>query len=239
VEVACGVEFHGSQPWDPTVLGLFYSRARDDFPLRRQVGGGADGARARQEQPRGNLVHGTPMRFLPEDQRASVQLDPDSLALSHFPPYPGWGRYKALFLLALDHYRHAVAPEGITRASLRYVNRISIESREVTLEDYLLAAPHVPEALRQTMAPFSMEVHIPYSELGAAMRVCAAAPPSGETTVAFELDLSITGDERAQVSFASLEAWLDRAHAAIEHAFGACWGPRARDLIGLEVDTGG
>src|SRR5882672_10952662 len=89
IEAVCEFHFEPGHEWDWTIPGLIYPKLSKDFPKKReqrlfqlQVQAGP------QEMTQSLKGQGARMQFLKEDERALIQVGPDTLAINHLKPYP-------------------------------------------------------------------------------------------------------------------------------------------------------
>jgi uncharacterized protein (TIGR04255 family) len=242
VEALCEFQFVPSQPWDLTVLGLFYREVKSEFPKRRQLNpfqvsfkAEAQGASVQNVASQGDR-----MQFVREDERALVQVGPDFVAVNHLKPYPNWEVFKQMIERVLEVYRQITNPQAIRRIGLRYINRLEIpEQHEIEIERFLLAVPTVPNDVPQVFGSWMQRVEIPFPEATGLLVVQSSSIHNeGQQGVVFLLDLDFVTLQAELVGLDSAMEWVERAHDEIEKTFEACVTAEARQLFG-EVKHGG
>lgn len=233
IEAVCEFRFEPSQPWDWTIPGLVYDKVKSEYPKKRQQNIVEVELRAEQEELAQRLKGGIArMQFLRSDERALIQVGPDLLTVNHLKPYPTWKTFKEMIVHAFNVYREIANPRGIRRIGLRYINKIEIPEPRVEIEDYLLAAPKVPEVVPQIFATFVQRVEIPFEQANG-MLVLQSGSMRDEHTegTAFMLDLDFFTLQADKLTLDSAMEWVENAHDEVERTFEACVTDKARKLF--------
>ncbi len=239
VEAICEFRFESSQAWDWTVPGLVYSEVREDFPKKKerhsielglQTGSAKTSHSVKEEVER--------MLFVREDDKALIQVGRDLLAVNHLAPYPDWKTFRAMIARALGVYRKIASPEELQSIGVRYINRLELQGSRAEIEDYLQAAPSIPETLPQTFASWVQRTQIPFEEANGMLAIQSGSLHDGSPEsqrLAFMLDLDFRTLRSQDLSLDEALFWVDRAHDEIERAFEACVTDKSRELF-QEVD---
>jgi uncharacterized protein (TIGR04255 family) len=238
IEVVCEFQFSADSPWDLTIPGLVYERIKDTFPRKSQevvlalqlpLGISAPPGLVPQVQPEGR------MRFTHPDERAFVQLGKHLLAVNHLRPYPSWERFLPLIEQSLRAYQTVAAPIGIHRIGLRYINRISIASRDFQPSDYFTLYPQISPTLPQIYGGFSTRVLFPYEQERDILKIelASGSDETQQATVVF-LDLDYFLAEPGAIPPNEALDWVIHAHDAIEGAFEASITDRLRQQFDQE-----
>ena len=125
------------------------------------------------------------------DQKLIAQFRNDGFTLNRLKPYTSWDE---LFPFAMELwalYTSLAEPEAVTRLALRYINHISFPPGPGDLDDYLLAAPPIPEELPQHIGPFQTRVTIldPQEACAAnVIQVFDPGPPGGSPSLILDID---------------------------------------------------
>jgi uncharacterized protein (TIGR04255 family) len=161
-------------------------------------------------------------------------VGPDLLSVNHAKPYSNWHTFKVMIADALQVYRDVNEPAGARRIGLRYINRIEIPEEQVAIEDYLLAAPKMPEQVPQFFATWAQRVQVPIASVNGVLVVQSGSlPDPKQEKVVFLLDLDLFIDAgTASVPLGKATDWVEEAHAAVEGAFEACITDGTRALFG-------
>lgn len=179
-------------------------------------------------------------RFISADKRETFYARLDGFAFSIQAPYDRWESFREEARRAWDLYRSVATPEGVTRAAMRYINRIDIPDATavVRLEDYLRTYPEVsvdfPE--EEPMSNFFMQLQLWQRDLSCWLIVNEAPDvPPVEGTLSIRLDFDLFREQyeepwRADDDTAVWE-FLERLHDRKNEVFEASITNRTRRLI--------
>ena len=121
-------------------------------------------------------------------------------------------------------------PESVTRAALRYINRLDLPLPLKDFKDYLRTVPEVSPSLPQGLSGFFMQLHIPQEDLDALAVINETiVPPRKPDTVSVILDIDLFKEKNLGLD----EAWsmFDRFHVRKNEIFEGCITDRARELF--------
>jgi uncharacterized protein (TIGR04255 family) len=238
IEVVCEFQFSADSPWDLTIPGLVYERIKDTFPRKSQevlltvqlpFGISAPPGLVPHVQPEGR------MRFTRPDERAFVQLGKHLLAVNHLQPYPSWERFLPLIKQSLKAYQTVATPTGIHRIGLRYINRISIASRDFQPSDYFVLYPQISPTLPQIYSGFLTQVLFPYEQERDIMKIeLASGLDETQQAMAVFLDLDYFLARPGAIAPDEALDWVIHTHDTIEQAFEACITDRLREQFDQE-----
>lgn len=232
VEALAEVFFEGSD-WDLAAPGLFYEMVREDFPQRGQVGQlsmtvelGADAGRARVQpgEPRA--------QFRTDDGSRIVQVGRDVLVVNQLRPYPRFEDWRPDVLEMLERYVGVANPSTCAKLGLRYINKITLPTAEVQLQDYFHLYPETPDEIGTPFGPFVFKVesrppkhteHILVSTFGTSQ--------TEEGAPALLLDFYDVLAQRLPAERAAVAGFLDEAHDNVEAAFESSITDRSRALF--------
>ncbi|OGA37728.1 MAG: hypothetical protein A3G24_02805 [Betaproteobacteria bacterium RIFCSPLOWO2_12_FULL_62_13] len=149
--------------FDHEILKNAHEMVKEDYPksetrLRGQVefALAPDGTTTQKMAERG--VHG--YFFKTEDEKRLVQFRLDGFTYNWLRPYETWERFRDEARRLWEIYATLAKPLGITRVAVRYINRLSLPLPVNDFEEYLTAAPRVPDALPQGVGSFLTRVVI-------------------------------------------------------------------------------
>lgn len=179
-------------------------------------------------------------RFISEDKQKTFYARLDGFAFSIKAPYDRWESFRdeARDLWAL--YRAAAMPEGVTRAAMRYINRIDIPdaTEGVRLEDYLRTYPEFSVDFPEDsfMNNFFMQLQLWQRDLGCWLIINEApevSPEGGTLSVRLDLDLFREQYEEPLPVDDDTMAWelLERLHDRKNEVFEASITNSTRRLI--------
>lgn len=235
VEALCEIYFAESS-WDDTVPGAFYERVKSDFPVKRrreiqeaQITMGPDTASAG--------VQRLPpwMQFLTEEGNLMIQVAENLVVVNQLLPYRHFKSWEKVIYTALNIYNEVALPETISRIGLRYINRIEIPGKIISMEDFFTVYPQFPPSLGNTHNTFLVRVEVPQADQGHTVLITfgtSVPPQQVEGKQAFMLDLY---DIAAQLDISPNENELNReiqqAHDNVVMAFEDSITDRLRALI--------
>ncbi len=116
-----------------------YSAPNPIYKYRGRIEFGSGGPVSTQEGS--NLVG---QRLVSSNQRNVAQLRLDGFTFSRLPPYKSWDRLVADAWLVWERYRRGMAPLGVERVAVRFINRIPVQSFD-KLGTMFRKGPRVPD----------------------------------------------------------------------------------------------
>ena len=232
VETLCEFQFIPGQPWDMTIVGLFYEKIKEEFPEKQQQTTFEIGFRKKEGRVEQKVGSSARMQFLSKDKRILVQTGPDLLVINHLKPYPTWHKFCPMILKNLKQYQKTACPKSFKRIDLRYINKIEIAEKSVELADYFSYYPFLPEKFPQTHEAFNVRIEIPFVEGRDRLLLTLASTPSEKPdNIAFVLDLDYVMVSPEKVEIEEVEGWIEKAHTEIENGFESCITEKCRDLF--------
>lgn len=234
VEAVCEIQFEESSSWDLAIPGLVYEKVRNTFPIRRQ----AARVTVNITNTSGEIgpQFGTVqfMQFLRQDEKALIQVGPQIISVNVLKPYPSWQRFLPLIRKGVVAYRDVVAPTGIQRIGLRYINHIEIPGLNIKLEDYLEFRPFLGPNLPQDYSTFAVSTQIPYENSRDALSLQLASLPQPDisedkATIVLSLDYFLLKPK--EIALDGAFEWVETAHQHIEDSFEACITQKMRHLF--------
>ena len=136
-------------------------------------------------------------RFISQNKQQIVQVRMDGFTFSTLAPYDRWEPFRDEARRLWELYCPAAKVENITRAAVRYINRIDIpdELPTVQLEDYLRTYPAVSADMpnKGLIHNFFMQVQLWQLDLGCLLIVneTLVPPPDFETPLSIQLDFDL------------------------------------------------
>jgi uncharacterized protein (TIGR04255 family) len=132
------------------------------------------------------------LRFESTNDNFVFQAHVDGFTLSKLKPYRNWdelvGEARSLWAI----YCEVLKPITIERIACRYINRIEINDRQLNFDDYLTAAPKVPENLPQGVSKFFSQIEVPAASESATVVVTQALEGVSSDSLAVLLDLDVS-----------------------------------------------
>lgn len=178
-------------------------------------------------------------RFISADKRETFYARHDGFSFSIQAPYDRWESFRDEARSLWNLYSSFTMPKGITRAAMRYINRIDIPSvTSVQLEDYLRTYPEVSSDWPDEglMSNFFMQLQLWQRDLGCWLIVNEAPePPPTEGAMSIRLDFDLFREQYGEPWKADddTELWefLERLHDRKNEIFEASITNRTRRLI--------
>jgi uncharacterized protein (TIGR04255 family) len=179
-------------------------------------------------------------RFVSEDKRKIFYARLDGFAFSTRAPYDRWESFRDEARSLWNLYSSATMPEGVTRAAMRYINRIDIANAAtgIRLEDYLRTYPEFSVDFPEdsVMNNFFMQLQLWQQDLGCWLIINEApevSPEEGTLSVRLDLDLFREQYEEPWPVDDDTIVWefLERLHDRKNEIFEASITNRTRRLI--------
>lgn len=177
-------------------------------------------------------------RFISTDKRETFYARLDGFSFSIQAPYDRWESFRDEARSLWDLYSSVAMPEGITRAAMRYINRIDIpDTTAVRLDDYLRTYPEVSADFPEEgdWSNFFMQVQLWQKDLGCWLVVNEAPDvPPAEGVLSIRLDLDMFREQYEEpwrADDAVVWEFLERLHDRKNEIFEASITNRTRRLI--------
>lgn len=170
--------------------------------------------------------------FRSADGKLIQQARLDGFTLSRLAPYQSWDDFcgEARRLWAI--YRSIARPSAITRAAVRYINRIDIPLPMNDFGDYLRTVPQVSPALPQALAGYFMRLLIPLDDVKSQAVVTETLiEPAAPDLVSVVLDIDVFRTEDLPSEEAELWAMFEKLRGAKNKVFEGCITAKARELF--------
>ncbi|MEH1798442.1 MAG: TIGR04255 family protein [Nostoc sp.] len=215
-EAICEFRFAPGQAWNFATPGLFYEKVRDLYTGEpRQQNSIATEFKFSQMPPANpevTVIQDLPKFLFPSaDATKLVGVGPNLLSIHSLRPYEGWDEFSHRIDRALQFYLEVAKPVGITRISLRYINRIVVSDDEaVDLSEYVNIYPQFPDSLPSHISGFVTRTELIYEDIpvGLVITLSDSEPLPGQVVFILDLDISQTWIEKPL----SLEEVLSNLH---------------------------
>jgi len=149
-------------------LASFQDVFRDRYPLRkeRRIWQGQLQMKPGTSEPEITSTGGQPngYMFSSQDEKQVIQVRLDGFAFSRLKPYDRWSSFRNEARELWTHYRQIAEPEVITRAGLRYINRIELPLPIGDFKEYIQTVPDIAPGVPQALLDFFMRLVIPMPE---------------------------------------------------------------------------
>jgi uncharacterized protein (TIGR04255 family) len=236
-EAVCELRFSNNESWDPTIPGLLFAALKDAYPARPttqsrleagiNLGAGQENSSSiefRHDQSR--------VQLRSSDGRRIVGVGPDGISVHVLRPYTSWEEYKAQIEMALQAYVSVSGPQLFSRVSIRYINRIVLDSPAVDLPTYFTSPPSPPDELPQTLVGFVTRMEAMYDDdQPILLRTTFATTAADENKTAFILDIDVMYDLPSETAATELPALIDDLRRREREAFEALVTDKAREIF--------
>ena len=171
-----------------------HARVRDRFPTSEPIHVGSLAIQAGPEiQVDASRQH-SGFLFRSKDGLRIFQATLQGFTFNRLAPYNSWEEFSNDARNLWEIYKDICKPAFVTRAAVRYINRIDIPVEgPIKLQDYLKTAPDIASGLSQkNLSSFFMQLQIPQEDLNCMLVIneTLALPPSpGFISVIFDIDL--------------------------------------------------
>jgi uncharacterized protein (TIGR04255 family) len=142
-----------------------------------------------------------------------VQLSGRFLAVNQLKPYPGWEEgFRDTILARAKDLVSTIGPMPLSRAGLRYINRIEVPDRPLIWENWFNFSLPVPKIGDSQLEGFQMHFERSLPESCRLLVNCLSAQQASQigTTVILDLDVVWQGEP---VEHGDLPVILERVHA--------------------------
>ncbi len=217
VEALCEFQFEPDAVWDLVMPGLIYEELRSDFPKREP-------RRVLDVDGRGmGFPYSEAIRFLCEDEKASILVGSNVLSISHLKPYPTWEEFLPMIKRGFEAYRKVVEPKALRSVELRYINEMETKGGFEELKNFFNLRPFVGLSLPQGTGAFITGVQAPREGSRDSLKIEIQGSESEEGgSMRVTLDLDYVLFEPEKVGLESIFDWVELAHNSVESAFEAC-----------------
>lgn len=233
IEVYCEFYFTPNQPLDITVIGLFYEKIKDEFPIKQQQ----IGIDSKPVEGGFSFESRLRVQFFRPDRSALVQAAPDILTVNHLTPYTSWKEFKPLILNNYEIFRDIINPKGFKRIALGYINRLDFNESSIELKDYFNFRPIIPQGLPSTHTALTDSLELPHEDGRNALNITLQSmTPEKPNTLSFMLLLNYhtaTLESAERIHPDNVSEWTEKAHDSIKEAFNKCLTPECKARFGV------
>jgi uncharacterized protein (TIGR04255 family) len=136
-------------------------------------------------------------RFESEGGAKIAQLRRDGVGFSIVRGYNNWEEIKSLTKSFWEVFLQQAGTPPVNRLATRYINVLEVPTANLQFEDYLTAAPRVPEALPQGIRHFLQRVEIPFGPSTIAIIIQALdVPTPASLPLILDIDVQMTKQTR-------------------------------------------
>ncbi len=235
-EALCEFRFKPSREWDLTIPGKLQTELGQEYTGRTRQQTVFELGLEAQEGQRSNFRYGqlAKIHLLSKDETRSVGVGPDVLSIHMLRPYQsakhpgptGWDEFRTRIAAALDAYWKVSAPVGVSRISMRYINKIVVPQKAASAENYLRSALPRVDGLPDRMSNFVSRVEYSDDDRRLVLSQGSIDAPPG-----FLLDLDVIWEHTDPVSRDAALTKVDDLRAQERVAFEAVITDASRRLF--------
>lgn len=224
VEPAEGTDLSTLEPIGPLYAPRYPTKKRLSVVMSKlQVG---------QEVSASSTSKEIGFRFESADGKQIVQAQVEGFTLSRLMPYESWEPFRDEARHLWEMYRDVVHPRKVSRAALRYINRLDIPAPLHDLRDFLRVVPDLPPELPQTVSGFFLHLTIPHEDLKSTLLLTQTfIDPPAPSVISVILDIDLSRTEDLPASEAGLWALLEELRVRKNEIFEACITDQTREMI--------
>ena len=170
--------------------------------------------------------------FVSGDERQIFQARTGGFAFSRLEPYERWETFRDEARRLWTKYQSAVKPESVSRAAVRYINRLNLPLPFNDFAEFLRLSPDVPSELPQGLSAFVLRFAIPLEDVGGTLLLTETlVPPAQEGVVSIVLDIDIFREFSSPLSDQEIWGFFEKLRTKKNEAFEACITDRTRRLF--------
>lgn len=168
---------------DLSRLATFHDAVKESYPNKRERKSWKGGFQIKEGHPEILEPQGGPDGYLfaSSDGKQIVQARLDGFTFNRLKPYDRWETFRDQARHLWQLYVPIAAPKQITKAALRYINRIEIPLPIRDFKDYIRTSPEIAPGLPQGLAKFFMQLAIPVPEIPAMALITQTIEPVTDT----------------------------------------------------------
>ncbi len=170
--------------------------------------------------------------FKSTDGLRILQATLNAFTFSRLAPYETWEDFRDEAKHLWKIYNNTCKPLNITRAAIRYVNRLDLPSPSLDFKDYLRTVPEVAPDLEQGLSAYFMQLQIPQTDLNCMLIINQGlVPPASPNVVSVLLDFDLFREQIWQSDDEDIWNFLEALRYRKNLAFEASITENTRRLI--------
>ena len=170
--------------------------------------------------------------FRSEDGLRIFQATLSGFTFNRLAPYETWENFRDEARYLWDIYKDICKPSSVTRAAVRYINRLDLPGPALDFKDYLRTVPEVSPDLPQGLSNFFMQLQIPQEDLNCMLIINEAfVPPTSPERVSVILDFDLYREQIWRSDDEDIWRFLEELRQRKNQAFEASITERTRRLI--------
>lgn len=196
LEAVIDLRVANATPLTLSDLEAFRVQCVAEFPIEEQLFSGT--VQIKMSGP--GEVHHTDVesepigyRFWTEDRTWAMQVRTGGLTMSKMPPYDRWETLRERARAWWRRYQEALRPDEITRAAVRYINRLELPHVDgsAQLDTYLQSLPNLPAGVSNSVTGFLTRIALQDEATGASLQITQSTEVTSEASTALVLDIDV------------------------------------------------
>jgi len=161
-----------------------------------------------------------------------LQTKLNGFTFNRLAPYNTWEEFSADARQLWEIYKRVCQPSSVTRAAVRFINRLDLPGPIVDFKDYLRTVPEVAPDLPQGLSTFFMQLQIPQEDLNCMLIINEAFTPSiSPELVSVLLDFDLFREQVWQIDDEDIWHFLEKLRQRKNIVFEASITDKTRELI--------
>jgi len=213
-------------------LADIHTHVRDHFPIKEPMHTGSllfqSGPSIKIDASREH--HG--FLFRSEDGLRIFQATLSGFTFNRLAPYHTWEEFSSDARNLWEVYKDICKPSSVTRAEVRFINRLDLPGPMLDFKDYLRTVPEVSPDLSQGLSSFFMQLQLPQEDLNCMLIINEAfTPPTSPEQVSVILDFDLFREQIWQSDDEAIWSFLGELRHRKNLAFNASITDKTRELI--------
>lgn len=150
-------------------------------------------------------LHG--FRLETEERAKVVQFNADKFSFSWLRPYDTWESFVGEARKNWELYGEVWKPTSVCRVGTRFVNRLTLPTKDLDFDHYFTAFPRIPPNLPQSLVTFLSRVVVPVDEEKTALSISVALEEALCTAESLSVILDIDVFREAQNFDPKVQIW--------------------------------
>lgn len=196
-EAICEFHFTGCPEVDFQMAFSFFEKLKGEYPgkMRRQHIMQA-GLQATLENPEPTFAvkqGEARIQYLTEDGTRIVGISRNVLSVHSLRPYEGWkDSFRDRIARAFTVFRELAQPAGVRQIVFRYINRIALPNGLITLSDYFVTPPQLPQHIPMMLQNILCRLEAKFEDPLISAVVTLATLESAQNQNCFLLDIGVS-----------------------------------------------
>jgi uncharacterized protein (TIGR04255 family) len=170
--------------------------------------------------------------FRSEDGLRIFQATLSGFTFNRLAQYDTWEEFSSDARHLWEIYMRICQPSSVTRAAVRFINRLDLPGPALDFKDYLRTVPEVSTDLPQGLSAYFMQLQIPQEDLNCMLIINEAfTPPTSPELVSVILDFDLFREHNWQSDDEDIWRFLEKLRHRKNLAFEASITDKTRRLI--------